>query len=287
MFVSVVIPVYNDPDGLEVTLESLLDQTASGYEVIIADNGSTDDTPNVIQQYVSANTHVKTVTEDDVQSSYAARNAGIKAAKGEIIAFIDADMWVKSDYIKRIKQVMQESDYPYVGCDVEVVTDDSKVGRYNAISGFPVERYLTERQFAPTCCLVVDQTLFETVGLFDDRLVSNGDREFGNRVVNAGYDLCYEPRITVYHPARDTVQSMISKKVRIGRGSRQLRKYHPDLFNDWPLYDPRHVLPPNPIVFRNTFSGKGRNLQEYALWYALAWLLKFAGFWGKIKEYAA
>jgi glycosyltransferase involved in cell wall biosynthesis len=182
---SVVVPVYNDPAGLETTVESLLEQGATGYEVVIADNGSTDGTRAVAESFTADET-VRLVVEDGTQSSYAARNAGIAASTGEIIGFLDADMWVDEDYVASITEAMTTGERRYMGCAVDVVAGDGTVARYRQATGFDVETYVSEDGFAPTCCLVVRRDLFEAVGTFDAGLTSNGDLEFGRRVQRAG-----------------------------------------------------------------------------------------------------
>jgi glycosyltransferase involved in cell wall biosynthesis len=85
-FVSVIIPVYNDPGRIRVALEALLHQTypADAYEVIVADNGSTDETPGVVDEFDKKRPGlVRMVVEDKIQSSYAARNKALAAARGE------------------------------------------------------------------------------------------------------------------------------------------------------------------------------------------------------------
>ena len=94
------------------------------------------------------------------------------------------------------------TDADYMDCNVELTLPDnpSLPVRYDHHTGFPIEAYLTHQQFAPTCCLFVRRSVFNDVGLFDNRLESGGDKEFGNRVDEAGYDLHFAEDVTMYHP---------------------------------------------------------------------------------------
>ncbi|WP_435068259.1 glycosyltransferase [Haloplanus sp. C73] len=272
MTTSVVVPVYNDPEGLTTTVESLLDQTATDYEIVIADNGSTDDTARVAREFATTD-RVRRVVEDEIQSSYAARNAGIDAADGDVIGFVDADMWVEDDYVAAITERM--GDRSYMGCRVELVGDDSTVARYRRATGFPVEKYVTEAGFAPTCCLVVHRRLLDEIGDFDARLVSNGDLEFGRRASEAGFELTYEPEIPMYHPARSTLRAVLAQNVRIGHGREQIRRFHGDRFEVRAPTNPRNYLPVNPVGFLDSLDASGSAV-ERPLWYGLACVQKWA-----------
>ncbi|GGN09637.1 glycosyl transferase [Halarchaeum nitratireducens] len=271
---SVVVPVYNDPDGLSTTVESLLAQDTDDYEIVVADNGSTDETSDIAAAFADSEPRVRHVVEGDVQSSYAARNAGIEAAAGDVIAFVDADMWVERDYVRGVTRAV--ADREYVGCRVELVAGDGTVARYRRASGFPIEQYVEEHGFAPTCCLVVTRHLLDEIGGFDARLVSNGDLEFGRRARRAGFALTYEPDVTLYHPARSTLRSVLSQNYRIGRGREQLRRYHGERFDVRPLADPRNVLPVHPGRFADSLDAPAARRRDLLVWYVIACVQKWA-----------
>lgn len=253
--VSVVIPVYNDPSGIRATLTSVTDQTHDQYEVIVVDNGSTDETRSVARRVRDRHPQlVRLVEERRIQTSYAARNTGIDAANGELIAFLDADETVDRTWIDTVVRHAADSGDDYFGC---AVVDGPRrpttaVGKYNRYAEHTVRQYLAEFRFAPTCCLVVRREVFETVGRFDERLYSSGDKEFGRRVHEAGFRQGFAPEATIYHPARSPL-ALWRKHVRVGRGLEQLRQRYPRRFggrNDatadrargWPPRDPRRSI---------------------------------------------
>jgi glycosyltransferase involved in cell wall biosynthesis len=260
-FVSVVIPVYNDPAGIEATLDSLRRQSfpASKYEVIVADNGSTDETREVVRGYRGTFDGLRLVVEDEVQGSYAARNAGIAAATGEVIAFVDADMVVDPGWVGRVSRRMARPGVEYLACDVRLFTagDEGVVAEYNRRSDLHVARFVEELSFAPTCCLVVRRSLLADVGGFDPRLRSGGDLEFGNRVAASGREIDYAPEIVMYHPTRTTLGALLRKSRRVGRGKTQLRRYYPDRYGS-PLLaalNPAAFLPQRPSFMRRSVRG--------------------------------
>lgn len=250
---SVIIPAYNDPEGLQDTLNSLINQQDTPkYEIVVVDNDSTDETPSVIDEFEAEYPGlVFGYSERDMQSSYAARNTGIEEASGDIIAFLDADMTVDETWVRDICQCFEELDVDYLGCNVEMYIpngEDTFWARYDVAMGLPVKHYLETKRFAPTCALTVRREVFDVVDTFDQTLVSGGDKEFGRRVHDAGLMMGYTDQIVVRHPARSTFQAHVKKAARIGRGQVQL----------WREYDlaphplsPVRFLPPNPFRVRN------------------------------------
>lgn len=232
---SIIVPVYNDPTGIETTLVALCEQTypRADHEIVVADNGSTDETRTVVRRFADEYENVSLVVEDDVQGSYAARNAGIRATEGPILGFLDADMTVGPDWLARTLDRVVERKVAYLTCDVEQYVPDeegSVVARYDRHTGFPIGRYVSRQEYAPTCCLFVRRSVIEDIGAFDPRFTSGGDAEFGNRVAAAGYSLEYAPEITASHPTRTSLRSLLRKELRVGRGICQQQRYYPDRY---------------------------------------------------------
>lgn len=233
--IHVVIPVYNDSNGISQTLDSVqqLDDSSVRFEILVVDNGSTDDTRDRINKYTQTHSNVHLFVEDKIQGSYAARNKGIQHADSDVLAFLDADETVDDDWLETALKAMDEQEVDYLGCNVELtLPENTLVGRYNAHTGFPVKQYLENENYAPTCALLVRREVFEDVGLFDARLISGGDREFGERVHKAGYDQGYAEDAVVYHPARTRFKSLIKKNFRVGRGFCQKQQYYPDRYGN-------------------------------------------------------
>lgn len=251
--ISVIIPVFNDPDGIDNTLGSVLSQTYDRYEIIPVDNNSTDDTPHVINKWESHSSIVRPTTERRIQSSYAARNTGIKNAEGEIIVFLDADMTVPRQWLHQIDSEFSTSDVDYLGYEIELYLPNGQPGiwgYYDKIAGLPSRYYYEEKQFAPTSSLAVRQSVFDRIGLFNERLTSGGDKEFGQRVSNnPDLKMGFSDEIIVYHPARTSFQSHVQKSLRVGRGLGELARESGWAFRPGtPLFElATYALPPNPL----------------------------------------
>lgn len=261
--ISVIVPVYNDAAGLRTTVTSLLSQGADAppYEVVVVDNGSTDETlETALALAEGAGGRVQVLVESTIRSSYAARNAGARASRGDVLCFVDADMTVPRDYVAAVRRVFDSGVVDYAGLAVRLdARSTTLASRYNRVYGFRIEDYLETARFAPTCCMCVRRKVFEALGGFDARLESSGDQEFGQRVHAAGYVQRYVPEIVLRHPARERYRALLTKERRLARGVAQLAFYHPDRFGHLASRprSARIYLPTRPARIRERFEAAG------------------------------
>ena len=99
--VSIIIPIYNTSERLSGCLDSVLNQTHRNLEIILVDDGSTDDSPAIIQTYAQKDSRIKVITQKN-QGQSAARNRGLKQATGDFISFLDSDDAVKPNFIQKL-----------------------------------------------------------------------------------------------------------------------------------------------------------------------------------------
>jgi len=229
-FVSVIVPVYNDPERIRNVLDTLVEQTypRDSYEIIVADNASTDDTPQVIQRYCEKYPNlIRVVVESKIQSSYAARNKGLEVAKGEVVAFTDSDCIPENGWIESGIRALREENTSYGGGRI---TFFFKFQLPNIYEHFDAARklnqmsFIEDASFAATANLFVRRELFERYGKFRDDLVSGGDYEFGQRLAKAGEKMIFIPDAVVKHPARSTLQEIVRKSRRVAAGQKELER---------------------------------------------------------------
>tara|TARA_Y100000590_G_scaffold5427_1_gene7275 strand:- start:2894 stop:3748 length:855 start_codon:yes stop_codon:yes gene_type:complete len=221
---------------LRDTLESLVSQNFSQkqFEIIVADNGSTDETLDVAKDYKKKfPSLVNYVVENQIQSSYAARNKGVKVSKGSLISFVDADMTVKVDWLSKIvNSFNKDKDLSYLGCKVNIYSKKhSFASLYDILIGFPVEMNMNFEHYAPTCCLTVRRSIFDRIGFFDSRFKGGGDEEFGKRAWKNGIKMKYDSKIIMNHPARENIFKLFKKSLRVGRSRAETSSIFPDLFS--------------------------------------------------------
>ena len=100
-FISIVIPVYNMAEGIGRCLQSLIDQRSEGIEIIVVDDGSSDNTASVVSRFAAIDSRIKYSFRQNAGVS-SARNMGIKTANGKYLLFIDADDKIEANYLQNI-----------------------------------------------------------------------------------------------------------------------------------------------------------------------------------------
>lgn len=113
--ISVIIPVYNSETSIDTCLASVLSQTYSNYEIILADDGSTDSSSLICDKYAETNTAIKVLHQENAGPS-AARNAGLSIAKGDYITFVDSDDEIATNYLESLLDIIKN------GSDVAAVS---------------------------------------------------------------------------------------------------------------------------------------------------------------------
>ena len=221
--VSVIIPVFNDQNGLNVCIQYLCDQDfdSSQFEIIVVDNGS-----NTLPQIASNCTVTIKLIVCNTPGSYAARNTGAKIARGKILAFTDADCMPCPEWLKNGTAALGDMDRNcIVGGEVELIQFEqpTTVELYQCLTGFAQKENIQLRRFSATANLFVYKDHFKRVTPFDESLLSCGDREWCWRAEKLGFTLIYEPSATVKTYPRKSLQSAVRQARRVAGGRYHLR----------------------------------------------------------------
>ena len=261
LFVSAIVPVYNDAERLKICLAALENQTYPKdlYEVIVVDNASDEaqDIKGVVAKFKCA-----IATYESIPGSYAARNQGISLAKGDIIAFTDSDCIPAPNWIENgVKNLLQVPNCGLVAGKIEIFCKNPEkptpVELYESITAFPQQKLLDTKKGGATGNLFTFKNVIDRVGVFNANLKSNGDLEWGKRVYLAGYQQVYADDTCVAHPARSSFKELYKRTVRLVGGSydwqnqKQLSFYEKNLSFIKVLFD--NIIPPLNFVF-NAFK---------------------------------
>ena len=115
-YISVIIPVFNSERTISFCVQSVLDQTISDFELIIIDDGSTDNCPQIIKQFSDKHPQIKYFRKENEGVS-ATRQYGLSQAAGDYILFIDSDDWIESSTLETFKDFSIKKEYDVIVCD--------------------------------------------------------------------------------------------------------------------------------------------------------------------------
>ncbi|MFQ5850235.1 MAG: glycosyltransferase family 2 protein [Candidatus Binatia bacterium] len=219
--ISVIIPTYNHAKYLPEALDSILNQTYKAFEIIVVDDGSTDNTKEIVARY-----------RDKIRYAYQqngkqakARNTGITISSGEYIAFLDADdVWMPEMLELQVRLLDQNPGIGLVFADAEVFRDEiTKETSFWLTRRFGDElvactdevpdafQRLIEKNFIPTGTVVVRRVCFDTVGFFDESLPPAEDKDMWLRIARRFKIKC-NPQILLRKRGYSTSDSEVVKR---------------------------------------------------------------------------
>ncbi len=243
LFVSVIIPVYNDLTRLKICLEALENQTypKASYEVIVVDNGSTQNVKTVTDHFLQVALHY-----ESQPGSYAARNKGISISRGQMLAFTDSDCIPAHDWIEKgAGQIQKSPDCGLVAGRINMFFKNPQrltaAELYEKMYSFDQKENIKKKRFGVTANLFTRKEVVGKVGLFNATLKSGGDLEWGNRVSDSGYVLMYADDVCVEHPARRSLRQLYKKRVRVLGGLNEISKNASYTLLD-ALYDLKNIV---------------------------------------------
>lgn len=215
--ISVIVPARNEERYIRRCLDSLLSQHYSGcYEVIVVDGLSEDATAEIVRKYAAQDERVRLLS-NPARITPAAFNIGVRAAKGELILTVGAHWYVPPDYLQQITKLFAEHAIDCLGGRiVRVVETDIgraiELARATVLGGglSPRNDPAQPEQIvnAPNIAYIWRRSVFDQVGLFDERFVRNQDNEFNLRTLEAGLTTMYSPRVVFYYYAPDNFHKL-------------------------------------------------------------------------------
>ncbi|NEQ97002.1 MAG: glycosyltransferase [Cyanothece sp. SIO2G6] len=241
-FISVVIPIYNGETDLPDLMACLWRQTypADWVEYLLVDNNSGDRTYSLLQDYADCaqkrEMRLVPLQAVAIQSSYAARNCGVKQAQGEIIAFTDADCRPEPQWLMELMGPFltdDRSDSAPVGIVAGEVTAlpshnwlETFADRQETLS----QKHTLAHSFRPygqTANLAVRRSIFDQTGLFRPYLTTGGDADMCWRILASGnWRIEFAEQAIVKHRHRSTLAELQKQWQRYGRSNQYLHHLH-------------------------------------------------------------
>ena len=146
--ISVIVPVYNGAAFLRPCVDSILAQSFYDLEIILVDDGSTDESPEICDRYAAQDKRVICIHQENAGAA-AARNRGLKAAAGKYIAFVDSDDWIDRDMYETMVRAAEERNCDLVICDCLKESEAGSQIYTHELPGGYYDRSAMETQYFP------------------------------------------------------------------------------------------------------------------------------------------
>ena len=250
MKVSVVLIAYNIAEKIDSCLNSVLNQNFTDYEVIVVDDGSTDDTVRRVKGYP-----VKLIEQANLGPA-GARNTGAEVSKGDFIIFLDGDCIVQRDFIS---SMIEPLGNPRIGMThgyVNIANPESLVARLNFMRARYLFRNLEYLDFAWGGCLAIRRSVFREVGKFRVSLKTGEDQELAYRLLKNGYQVYLVKKARFLHWFPESLWGHVMRHadtarrmVRIAIGTKRFTSQHGTVAEYFKLLVHGLVILTFPLVF--------------------------------------
>ncbi len=224
-FVSVIVCSYNGGQTLDACLESLGQIDYPAYEIVLVDDGSTDNTAEIAARFPS----VRYIRQENHGLSHA-RNSGAAAARGEIFAYTDSDCMADKDWLYYLIGTLLSGNYAGAGGpNVPPPAQDWVQACVAASPGGPSHVLLTDTvaEHIPGCNMAWYRWAFESVGGFDVEYRKAGDDvDFCWRIQQTGQEIAFSPTAIVWHHRRFTLGAFRKQQEGYGEAESMLRFKH-------------------------------------------------------------
>jgi len=220
--VSIIIPVRNGEKHLPGCINSLKKLSYGNLEIIFVNDGSTDGTKQLLD---GAGGNIKTIETSPVGPS-AARNLALGRARGEFVAFTDADCAVEKNWIDELLRGFTDEKTAGVGGDQMSPEDETPFGKniqdFMKSIGFVTEYMKTQKQLLntthnPTCNAMYRKKVLSEIGGFSPGLWPGEDVELDYRIIKKGYGLVFNPSAVVYHYRPENRRKYLKMMFNYGR----------------------------------------------------------------------
>lgn len=239
--ITVIIPVRNEEKTIEQCLRSLKALNYPNYEIIVVNDGSTDNTEQILKRFDT----IAVLHTEGVGPSMA-RNLAIEKARGEYLAFTDGDCLVDREWLNQLLAYFTDTTVMGVGGDQLQPENETAFGKevheFFSLIAFSTDYLKTQKEVMhirhnPTCNMMYRSIAFKEIGHFKKDLWPCEDLEFDRRLIQSGYKLIFNPRAIVYHYRPGNLKKFGKFHFRYGRA-------HAKLVLKYGFIEKIHYIPP-------------------------------------------
>lgn len=224
MKTSVVVITRNADFYIRDLLDSLISQIKKPHEIIVTDAESTDNTQKIVKEYSKKYNFINLYVDSGTRGQ--GRNYGASKARGDVVAFIDADAMANPFWIQEIEKSLEHADV--------IAGREIRFGGFSRLPRVAMLHKGVDITY-PSVNLSYKKSVFDEINGFDPWFKEAEELDLNYRAVDAGYKLVYNENATVYHRAREDLPSFIKQSFWYGFGRKELTLKHGDL---WLKYSP-------------------------------------------------
>ena len=232
--ISVIVPVYNGDRDLPDLLKCLENQTYPNNlaEYLIIDNNSSDRTREIIltASQEKPKINIQYIQENNIQSSYAARNKGIKAATGEILAFTDADCRPQNNWLENLIAPFHKQNIGIVAGEIIALPGNTILEKHAEKQNTLSQKHTLAHSFYPygqTANLAIRRKILQEIGLFRPYLTTGGDADICWRIQQqTEWKLEFQAQAIVQHRHRSNLKELQKQWYRYGESNRYLHELY-------------------------------------------------------------
>lgn len=261
MKASIIIPVYNEVEELKKVLSALQEQTVNltDYEIIVVDNGSTDNTGELVKSFK----YVKYIIEDEnLNSPYSCRNRGLEIAIGDVIVLLDGTCIPEKDWLEKGLNCFANSGADIISSNVRFNFNGRvTAGKLYDSNNLSTETAIKKRGVAKTASLFIKKGVFDVVGKFPEGVRSGADVRWTKKASDMGFKLAYCNNSIAWKKARTFSQSL-KKQWRVGKGQPAIWKELGQEINPFKRLI-SSLIPYNPQKVNRLAANKGVEVTSY------------------------
>lgn len=237
--VSIIIPIYNRANLIGKTLDSVLAQTYTNWECLVVDDGSTDDTENIVKSYVLKDNRFKLFhrVSERLKGASTCRNIGLENAQGAYIQFLDSDDLISENkLLEQINLFKESPDNNIATCkwgrfnknesDLEIYNDLNSYNNFSNMEEF-LNSLIKSKGYFPIHAYLIKHSLIRKVGCWNEKLILNDDGEFIMRLLPYSEKVVFSEKAIAFY--RWGVDENLSKFNNVGNVN--------DAINSWKMIE--------------------------------------------------
>ena len=245
---SIIIPAHNEETLIKRAIDSILFQTFREYEIIISNDGSTDNTQKIVENLIKKDKRIKIINRKKGHSAAFARNKGAEIAKGKVLVFLDADCIVSKNFLEKIHRELKKADAFAVDC---FAIKNSFVNY--ALSGLTVPVKLEKRTYSKydvdsPMFFTIKKKAYDTIKGYNEDLFYFEDEDFAKRFYSKGFKTLFVEGAFQYFELPSSFREFLRQCKWIAKGTNSF-KNPTDRKNKRALWFLKSLFLISPVLF--------------------------------------